>query len=129
VAAARTKAKGSGSRSGSRSAGRTTGSGSGNGRRAASAGPSGQRARTSRGKPAADRAVAANCVQITLPLVGPVQLPEPQRLVWYAGVATLVAIGMVEWPVALVIAVGHLLSEDHHHRLLQDFGEALEAEA
>ncbi len=115
-----TKAKSSGSRS--------KGSGAGNGR-SASAGRTGQRTRGSRAKPAAERAVAANSVQITLPLLGPVRLPEPQRLAWYAGVATLVVIGMVEWPVALVIAAGHLLSEDHHHRLLQDFGAALEAEA
>jgi hypothetical protein len=124
VAAARTKVKGSRSGSGSRS----TRSGSGNGA-ATSARTSGPRARIPRARPAAERAVAANCVEITLPLVGQVRLPEPQRLAWYAGVATLVAIGMLEWPVALVVAAGHVLSEDHHHRLLQDFGAALESEA
>jgi hypothetical protein len=28
--------------------------------------------------------------------------------------------------VAAFLTAGHLLAEDHHHRLLHDFGEALE---
>jgi hypothetical protein len=79
--------------------------------------------------PAARRAVRQNGIEVNLPLVGELCLPAPERLAWYAGIATLVVLGMVEWPVALVITVGHLLGEDHHNRLIEDFGAALEAEA
>ncbi|MGH3490745.1 MAG: hypothetical protein ACRDP8_22910 [Actinopolymorphaceae bacterium] len=82
--------------------------------------------RSSRSRSAADQAVAANDLHLTLPIVGPVSLPAPQHLAWYAGVATLTIAGLLEWPVALVIAVGHLLGEDHHNRLIEDFGSALE---
>lgn len=70
--------------------------------------------------------MASNAVHVTLPFVGPTSLPAPEHLAWYAGVATLTVLGLLEWPVALVIAAGHLLGEDHHNRLIEDFGTALE---
>jgi hypothetical protein len=57
--------------------------------------------------------------------IGPVRVPSPDRLAFYGGIAALALFGIVEWPVALVIGVGHLLADDHHHKLLADFGEAL----
>ncbi len=57
--------------------------------------------------------------------IGPVRVPSPDRLAFYGGIATLALFGIVEWPVALVIGIGHLLADDHHHKLLADFGEAL----
>jgi hypothetical protein len=66
---------------------------------------------------------------VTLPLIGTIRLPSLQRLAWYAGIASLVALGMVEWPVAAVVMIGHLLSEDHHNRVIEAFGEALEVPA
>ena len=57
--------------------------------------------------------------------VGPVRVPSPDRLAFYGGIAALALFGIVDWPVALVIGVGHLLADDHHHKLLADFGEAL----
>jgi hypothetical protein len=38
------------------------------------------------------------------------QLPSPQRLIYYAGLGTLAAVGVIEWPVAAAIGVGVWLS-------------------
>jgi hypothetical protein len=78
----------------------------------------------------AQRAVAKAIEQeaghLVLPYgIGPVRVPSPDRLAFYGGIAALALIGIVDWPVALVIGVGHLLADDHHHKLLADFGEAL----
>jgi hypothetical protein len=55
-----------------------------------------------------------------------VQVPSPERLAFYGGVLTLGLLGLVDWPVALAIGFGHLLADNHHHKVLADFGEALE---
>lgn len=78
----------------------------------------------------AQRAVTAaiekEAGHVALPYgIGPVRVPSPDRLAFYGGIAALALFGIVEWPVALVIGVGHLLADDHHHKLLADFGEAL----
>jgi len=66
-------------------------------------------------------------VLMTLPGgIGTVRLPTPERLAFYGGITALVALGIVDWPVALVIGIGHLLTEDHHHKVLAEFGEALD---
>ena len=57
--------------------------------------------------------------------IGTVRLPSPQRLVYYGGIAALGVFGIVDWPVVLVIGIGHLLAEDRHHQLIADFGKAL----
>jgi hypothetical protein len=33
---------------------------------------------------------------------------------------------LIDWPVAVVIAAGHLLAHNHHNRLLEELGEAIE---
>lgn len=75
---------------------------------------------------AADHAVRRNSKQVRLPFLGDVTLPASGGLVWYAGVGVLVAAGMVDWPIAAILAVGHLLSENRSNRVLHDLGEALE---
>ncbi len=55
----------------------------------------------------------------------PGQLPEPQRLTYYAGIGALGVLGVLEWPVALVLA-GAPLASDQHNRAVHQFGEALE---
>jgi hypothetical protein len=72
------------------------------------------------------RALAGNTVVVPLPVVGTVRLPPLDSLALYGGLATLAAIGIMEWPVAAAIGVGHLLVQQQHFRLLHDFGEALE---
>jgi hypothetical protein len=76
---------------------------------------------------AARRVITANTMHLTLPFgLGEVTLPAPQRLAWYGGVVAIAALELIDWPIAIVLLVGHALAEDHHHRVLQDFGEALE---
>jgi hypothetical protein len=65
-------------------------------------------------------------VSLDLPLVGRVNLPPLYHLGWYAGLATLAAIEIIEWPIAALLAVGKALADNHHSRLLMEFGEALE---
>ncbi len=38
----------------------------------------------------------------------PGQLPEPQRFTYYAGIGALGVLGVLEWPVALVLAGARL---------------------
>ncbi len=65
-------------------------------------------------------------LRVTLPdNLGAIRLPEPQRLAFYGGIAALAAFGILEWPVAAVLGIGHLLADDHHHKCLCEFGEAL----
>ncbi|MFF4347370.1 hypothetical protein [Streptomyces sp. NPDC001530] len=74
---------------------------------------------------AAGRVVANNAV--TLDVFGArLELPPPDHLAFLAGVGVLAAVDVLEWPVALVLAVGHQLAHSHHSRVLREFGEALE---
>lgn len=92
--------------------------------RAGDGGASGQPAR---GRPvlAAIRAIEKNTVRLELPGGITLNLPSREQLAFYGGLATIAALGIVEWPVVTVLAVGHLLVQDQHHRLLHDFGQAL----
>jgi len=71
-------------------------------------------------------AIEKNTVTVVLPALGTLRLPPPETLAWFGGLATLAALGLLEWPVAAAIGAGHLLAQQHHLRLLQDFGKALE---
>ena len=63
---------------------------------------------------------------VSLPGLGEVRLPHPQDLAYYAGVGTLVALELLEWPAAVALAAGHALTSRHHNRVLEEFGAALE---
>ncbi len=65
----------------------------------------------------------ASHITLRLPVLGTVRLPEPQRLTYYAAIG---ALGVLEWPVALVLAGGHALASDQNNRAVQQFGDALE---
>ena len=74
---------------------------------------------------AAERAVTHHAV--TLDVFGArLELPPPEQLAFLAGIDVLTAVEILEWPVALVLAVGHQLAHSHHGRVLREFGEALE---
>jgi hypothetical protein len=79
-----------------------------------------------RGRAAADRATHRSAVHIDLPVLGAVTLPPADQLAYVGGIAVLVALGVLEWPVGALLSVGHLLATDRHNKLLADFGEALE---
>jgi hypothetical protein len=84
------------------------------------------RAAAVHGADAAWQAIEKNTAHVRVPCLGAVPLPDPQRLAWFGGIAILVATGLVEWPVALLLSIGHLLSESHNNHIVRDFGEALE---
>jgi len=63
---------------------------------------------------------------VNLPILGQVEIPRPEQLAYYGGLAALAAFELIDWPVALVIAAGHLLAANHHNRLLEELGEAME---
>ncbi len=75
---------------------------------------------------AAEHAIHKHTIQMTLPVLGPVTLPAPEKLAFFAGLATVAALGIVDWPVVAVISVGHLMAENQRNRLVRDFGMALE---
>lgn len=63
---------------------------------------------------------------VNLPVVGQVGIPRPEQLAYYGGLAALAAFELIDWPVAVVIATGHILASNHHNRLLEELGEAME---
>jgi hypothetical protein len=63
---------------------------------------------------------------VTVPVIGQVEIPRPEQLAYYGGLAALAAFELIDWPVALVIAAGHILASNHHNRILEELGEAIE---
>ncbi|MFY1705202.1 hypothetical protein ACN28G_26370 [Micromonospora sp. WMMA1923] len=64
--------------------------------------------------------------RVELPVLGEVAVPPPDKVAYYAGVGVLAAIGVIEWPLALVITAGHVLADQHLSGLAKGVGEALE---
>lgn len=79
-----------------------------------------------RGHQAARKVRQQENVRISLPIVGPVDLPHPQQLAYLAGIGLLAALEVIEWPAALALAVGHTLVTQQHSRSLQELGDALD---
>jgi hypothetical protein len=63
---------------------------------------------------------------VELPGLGRINIPHPEELAYCGGLAVLAALDIIEWPVAVVIAVGHILASDSQDRFAQELGEALE---
>jgi hypothetical protein len=55
-------------------------------------------------------------------------LPHP-RLGWYVGVAVMAAIEIIEWPLAIMMMLGHEIAHRAHSKALRDFAEGVEAGA
>jgi len=58
-----------------------------------------------------------------------VTLPPLDKLAFYAGLGAAVAFGVIEWPIAALTGLGHLLTDDRRNRTLRALGEALDAAA
>jgi hypothetical protein len=54
------------------------------------------------------------------------ETPPIEHLVFYAGLAVLVAVGLVDWPVGLALGVGHALIDITQRPGLDALGEVLE---
>lgn len=79
---------------------------------------------------AAREAVDANSTHIHFSVAGTavdVTLPPMDKLAFYAGLGGATVAGLIEWPIALLTGLGHLLSDDRRNRTLRALGEALDA--
>jgi hypothetical protein len=68
----------------------------------------------------------AETFAVTLPVLGRVRVPGPDQLAYYAALAGLAALEIIDWPIALAIGAGHALVSSQHHKVAQGIGEALE---
>ena len=82
--------------------------------------------RTATHREAVRRVRDAESFAVDLPVLGRVRLPRPEQLAFYGALGVLAAVEIIEWPVALVLAAGHVLIHDEHSRIAQEIGEALE---
>jgi hypothetical protein len=73
-----------------------------------------------------ERIREADIVEVGLPVLGTVRIRRPDRLVYYGAVAILAAAEIIDWPVALAVGVGHALADNHHSKVAQELGAALE---
>lgn len=99
--------------------------------RAAKSNPGSGRTRTTptgppRTRNAAVRAVTGRGTGVDLPAIGHLDLPPRGSLAYYAAIALMAGVGLLEWPVAAAVAAGHFLAQQHGNRVLEDFGEGLE---
>ena len=56
------------------------------------------------------------------------KLPHP-RLGWYAGLTVMAIVEIIEWPLAIIMMVGHEIAHRAHSQALRDFAEGVEAGA
>jgi xanthosine utilization system XapX-like protein len=75
---------------------------------------------------AVQRVHEAQTFAVTLPVLGRVRLPRPEQLAFYGALGALAAVEIIEWPIALVLGVGHALMQNEHSRVAHEVGEALE---
>ncbi|MDT5009773.1 MAG: hypothetical protein QOH57_1390 [Mycobacterium sp.] len=82
--------------------------------------------RTGSHRSAVDRVSNAETFAVSLPVIGRVPIPRPDRLAYYGALAGLAALEIIDWPIALVIGTGHALASNHNNRVVKELGEALE---
>jgi hypothetical protein len=75
---------------------------------------------------AVDRIRGARSLAVDLPAVGRVRMPHPEQVAYFGALAVLAAIEIIDWPIALAIAAGHVLVQNQHNRVVEEVGEALE---
>jgi hypothetical protein len=76
---------------------------------------------------AAEQAVQRNSLYVRLPVLGELNLPAPEQVAFIGGVAVLAVIGVLEWPVAALLVIGHAVATHAHRKTVRALGEALEA--
>jgi hypothetical protein len=67
----------------------------------------------------------ANDLRMSLPVIGEVRLPPAQSLAFFAAAGALAAFGLIDWPVALIVIVGHILATSARSGTAREFGEGL----
>jgi len=82
--------------------------------------------RTATHRRAAQRVRETETVAVDLPIVGHIDLPRPEELAYYLGLTVLASAEIIDWPVALAVAAGHALNYNHHSRVANEVGDALD---
>lgn len=55
-----------------------------------------------------------------------IESPPVEHLLFYAGMGVMAAMEVIEWPLAVLLSVGHLLMDATNRPGLQQMGEAFE---
>jgi hypothetical protein len=76
---------------------------------------------------AVERVRDANSFAVNMPVVGRIRIPRPEQLAYYGALGALAAFEIIDWPIALAIAAGHVLASNHHNKVAEELGEALES--
>ncbi|GAA4790094.1 hypothetical protein GCM10023200_26170 [Actinomycetospora chlora] len=63
-------------------------------------------------------------IALPIPFLGTIELSRAE-LAYVGGIAGLAALGLLEWPIALVIAGGHVLAADRSSKTVRDLGDAM----
>lgn len=84
-----------------------------------------ERSRTTSHREAVKRVQQGQGFALNLPVVGRVKIPPPEHLAYYGALGLMAAVELIDWPIALVVAAGHVLAEQHHNRFAEEVGEAL----
>jgi hypothetical protein len=72
----------------------------------------------------------ATSPHVTLPLIGlRIDLPRPERLAWYAGLGLMAAFEIVDWELALIIGLGHLIADSAHNKTIAELASGAESGA
>jgi hypothetical protein len=51
----------------------------------------------------------------------------PEQFAWYAGLTVMALFEVIEWPVAIVIAVGHEIARRARSKAIRELAEGIEA--
>ncbi len=81
---------------------------------------------TTGGVRAAQDATDRHSTVVRLPALGELRLPSTDQIAFLGGLGLLAALGIVEWPLAVAVGVGHALASNHNDRVIHEFGQALE---
>ena len=66
--------------------------------------------------------------QITLPVTGwTFMLPPRREWPWIGGVVLVAALDLIDWPVALIVAIGHTIMTNSHNEQLRELADGVEA--
>jgi hypothetical protein len=76
---------------------------------------------------AAEQAVRKSSLYLRIPVLGAVNLPASEQVAFIGGLAVLTVIGVLEWPVAVLLGIGHGVATHAHRTMVRALGEALEA--
>ena len=57
------------------------------------------------------------------------QQAAQRRLAWYVGLGLMAALDVIDWPIAIVIAVGHEIAHQARTEAIRELAEGIEAGA